>query len=126
MATTSRFPTGPSFDNTSRIITNAHQMTAYAASVAITTTYANTVVNMAQLTGALTLTIGTGTTDTAPYAGDTVRFLFAADGTNRVVTFSTGFQSAGTVTVTASKYGTVAFMFNGTTWVETGRTVTTS
>ncbi|RYD57285.1 MAG: hypothetical protein EOP56_08220 [Sphingobacteriales bacterium] len=124
MANTSRFPGGFNNDNTSRIITNEVLNRTYAASVAINAREANTLVNVGQLTGALSLTIGTGSTSSAPYIGDVVRFLFSADGTGRVVTFSTGFQSAGNLTVAANKYGSASFMFNGATWVETGRTVT--
>jgi hypothetical protein len=124
MANTSRFPGGANNDNTSRILTNEVQNKAYTASIAIAAKEANTLVVVGQLTGALLLTIGTGTATTAPYTGDVVRFLFSADGTGRVVTFSTGFQAAGTLTVAANKYGSASFMFNGATWIETGRTAT--
>jgi hypothetical protein len=53
-----------------------------------------------------------------------VEFNFAADATIRVVTFSTGFQSAGTASVAASKFGTVVFKFNGTAWIEKSRALT--
>ncbi|RYD57015.1 MAG: hypothetical protein EOP56_09415 [Sphingobacteriales bacterium] len=124
MATTSRFAGGENNDNTYRILTHQDQAPAYAASIAITTKEYSTTVMPAQLTGALTLTIGVGTSTTAPMKGDIVRFVFSADGTNRVVTFSTGFQSAGTLTVVASKFGSASFMFNGTAWIETGRALT--
>lgn len=111
-------------DNTSRNITNEFQDKAYAATIAITTTKNRTLVRVAQLTGALTVTCGVGSSTLPPVIGDRVTFLFSADGTNRVVTFSTGLQSSGTLTVTASKYGSAEFMFNGTTWVEVSRAVT--
>jgi hypothetical protein len=124
MANTSRFPGGGNNDNTSRILTNEVQNRNYAASIAVTAREASTLITVGQLTGALSLTIGTGTATTAPYTGDIVRFLFGADGTGRVVTFSTGFQSAGTLTVAANKFGSASFTFNGSTWIETGRTAT--
>lgn len=120
MPNSSRFPGGENKDNTSRILTNDFQDKAYATPLAITTTKANTIVRVAQLTGALTITVGT----TNPFIGDTITYLFSVDGTNRTVTFSTGHQPSATLALTASKYGSATFMFNGTTWVETGRAVT--
>jgi hypothetical protein len=96
------------------------QTPAYAASIAITTTKNITKVIPAQLTGALTLTAVV----TSAVTGDILIFAFAADGTNRVVTFSTNIASAGTLTVVASKYGSATFIYNGTTWVETSRALT--
>lgn len=64
----------------------------------------------AQLTGALTINV----TATGLLQFDKVHFHFSADGTNRVVTFGTGFVSSGTVTVTASKDATVVGVFDGT------------
>ncbi len=96
------------------------QSKTYAASIAVTTKADITTVVVGQLTGALTLTIGT----TYPYIGDTVHYLFSVDGTNRTVTFGTGHQPSATLALTASKYGSATFMFNGTTWIEVGRAVT--
>jgi hypothetical protein len=127
MSTLSRLQSGAGKENTSRIINFEQQAPAYAASIAIATTKARTIVKVGQLTGALSLTIGvgTGTADTnAPFADDEVEFNFAADATIRVVTFSTGFQSAGTASVAASKFGTVVFKFNGTAWIEKSRALT--
>lgn len=119
--TTPRFGTSVSSDNSGRTITQGFKSVAYAATVALKPNTQFTTVVVGQLTGAITVTA----TVTNAYAGDILRICFSADTTNRVVTFTTGFQSAGTVTVTASKYATVSFIFNGATWVELSRTVTT-
>ena len=66
----------------------------------------------AQLTGAMT--INAATTIGNLTQGDLVIFLFEADGTERVVTFGTGFKSSGTVTVTAAKGATCLGVFDGT------------
>jgi hypothetical protein len=124
MATTSRFTGLPSDDNTSRVLTNAYLTPAYAASIAIVPVEASTIVKVGALTGALSLTIGVGTSTTPPYVGDKITFLFSASGADRIVTFSTGFQSAGTLTVVNAKFGSATFMFNGTAWIEISRALT--
>lgn len=124
MATTARFTGTKNTDNTDRIAFNDYQNPAYAASIAIATKphASNTLVQIT-LTGALSLTIGVGTSTTAPFVGDTVRFLIKSDASIRVVTFSTGFQPAGTLSTVASKTVSADFMFDGTGWQETGRAI---
>ena len=121
MSTLSRFTGTPGHDNTSRVLNNDIQSPAYASTLAITTTKSSTLVNVGLLTGAMLVTVGTGSglaDDAAPFVGDTVEFLFAADGAGaHIVTFSTGFVSPGTLTVAANKYGAAKFRFNGTVWV---------
>lgn len=126
MSTTARFTGASNSDNTGRALLHDYQNPAYASSIAIATDVnaTNTLVQVAQLTGALTMTIGVGTSTTAPYVGDEVRILFSADGTNRIVTFGTGFVSSGTLTVTASKFASVLAIFNGTAWQVVGREIT--
>lgn len=129
MSTSSRFAVGTGAialgtDNTDRIKTNSYQTPAYASTIAIATTAAETVVQPAALTGAATITIGVGSATTAPYVGDTIKFLLVSDATTRTVTFGTGFAPNGTLAVTTAKYGSISFIFNGTNWQETGRTVT--
>lgn len=119
---TSRFQSGAGKDNTSRILNNEFQNPTYAASIALVLNKANTVVKIA-LTGALTLTAGVGTSTTPPNIGDTLTVLLAADGSARIVTFSTGIVPDGTLTVAASKKATAAFMFDGVAWLETARTI---
>ena len=126
MATTPRFTGSANQDNTGRTLLMDYQAPAYASSIAIATDVnaTNTLVQVAQLTGALTMTIGVGTSTTAPYIGDEVRLMFSADGTNRVVTLGTGFVSSGTLTVTASKFASVSAIFNGTAWQVVSREIT--
>jgi len=119
MATTTRFTPGANQDNTYRTVTQDYQAPVYATTLAVTTSQQVTLVNVGKLTGALSVTIGTGSTTSAPYVGDTVQFLFSADAVGaHVVTFSTGFASSGTLSVAASKFGTAQFTFNGSVWVE--------
>lgn len=96
------------------------QTPAYAATISLTTTLRETKLIPALLTGALTI----NAVVTSAIAGDTLRVDFSADTTNRVVTFGTNFASAGTLTVTASKFAGISFMYNGTVWVEQGRAIT--
>jgi hypothetical protein len=122
MSTTARYPlvTKPNEDNTGNIVTNQYQALAYAATIALKLFAARTVVKVAQLTGALTITAET----TRPYIGDELTILFSADGTNRTVTLSTGLVgSAATIVVTASKQASYTAVFDGTSWVETGRAI---
>lgn len=84
---------------------------AYGATVALTLKAAlEQHVCFAQLTGAMTI----NATLTNLKQFDKVYFHFSADGTNRVVTFGTGFVSSGTLTVTASKDATAVGIFDGT------------
>lgn len=70
------------------------------------------VFSYAQLTGAMT--INAATTIANLTQGDEVIFLFEADGTQRVVTFGTGFKASGTVTVPADKGATCRGIYDGT------------
>ena len=124
MATTARFTGAANKDNTSRRAFNEYQAPAYAASIAIATEeYASDTLVKITLTGALTLTIGVGTSTTAPFVGDKVKFLIKSDASIRIVTFSTGFQPAGTLSTVASKTVFAEFMFDGTGWQETSRAI---
>jgi len=115
-----RFTPGANQDNTLRNATQDYLNPAYAASIALKPVQGYTLVNFQLLTGALGLTADV----TQPYIGDELELLFAPDATNRVVTFGTGFASAGTLTVVASKFGSAKFIFNGTVWVERSRALT--
>lgn len=122
MSTTPRYSliTARNEDNTGRVVTNEYQAIAYAASVALKLQSANTVCKFAQLTGAMTITAET----TRPQIGDELTLLFNADGTARTVTFSTGLSpSAATLVVAISKQASITFMFDGVSWVETGRAI---
>lgn len=96
------------------------QSPAYASTISVTTTARSTKVVPAQLTGAATINMVT----TSALKGDSLEFLFAADGTNRTVTFGTGLKSSGTLTVTASKFAGIRFGYDGTEWIATGREIT--
>lgn len=107
-------------------VPNKEQRTvAYTSTIALSTTHEETFVKVGTLTGALTMTISV--TDPVTTL-DRLSIVFLADGTDRVVTFSTGFSANGALTVTASTYKTVAFIFDGVNWVEqtrgTGSTTT--
>lgn len=122
--TTSRFPSDVSIDNTDRVLDNLYLNPAYAASLAVAPRVSNTLVQVQTLTGALAVTVGVGSSTKPPFVGDNLRFLLVSDGTTRTVTFSTGFVANGTLAVTTAKFSTIAFIFNGTAWQETGRTTT--
>jgi hypothetical protein len=124
--TTARFTGAENADNTGNVISQSFQNPAYGATLAITTKPydSNTLVQVGQLTGAISITIAVGSATLPPLVGDRVQFLFSADATNRVVTFSTGFATSGTLTVTASKTATAVFIFNGTAWQEESRVIT--
>src|SRR6267154_5442882 len=112
---TPRFGTTKNQDNTGRVLTYGYVAPVYAATYNIVPKSYETTVKMGTLTGALTLTSAI----TQLYAADKLSIVFTADGTNRVVTFSTGFASGGNITVNASTTMTVNFVFNGTTgWVQ--------
>jgi len=70
------------------------------------------IVSYAQLTGAMTINASTVLSQLTQ--GDEVTFFFEADGTERVVTFGTGFLSSGTVTVPIDKGATVRAIYDGT------------
>lgn len=70
------------------------------------------VFSYAQLTGAMT--INAATTLSRLSQGDEVIFLFEADGTERIVTFGTGFKASGTVTIPINKGATCRGIYDGT------------
>lgn len=127
MPTTARFGLNmpKNADNRSANLLNDYQTPAYAASIAIATkpSAASTLVNVSPLTGALTLTADVS----SAYVGDKLTILLSADNNagGRVVTFSTGFAAtAATLTVGQSLPASISFVFNGTKWLETSRSVT--
>lgn len=126
MATTSRFSGAKNIDNTGRALRIDTQTLTSASTIACTVKglAAKTYFTCALSTATPSVTINVGSSTTAPYVGDECVFLLSADGTARVVTFSTGFTSSGTLSVTASKNATITFVFNGTTWQEVSRAVT--
>ncbi len=70
-------------------------------------------------TGAMTLNA------TGGVAGQRVTFIFTTSGVNSfVITFGTGFVKVGTLATgtTSARRFTVSFIFDGVSWIETGRT----
>ncbi len=122
MANTSlRCGVGASQDMTGRNYNYALAEPVYAATIALASpTATETYVKPATLTGALTVTIDT----TTAYLGDKINFLFTADGSGRVVTFGAGFKPSATLSISASKFGSAQFMFDGINFIETGRAIT--
>lgn len=116
-----RFGITPSDDNTGRVITYSYYNPAYASTISVAPNASSTSYIVQQLTGALTINASVG----AALPLDVITFLFNADSSNRVVTFGTGFSSAGTLTVTASKKASASFMFDGASFVELSRAITT-
>ncbi len=66
----------------------------------------------AQLTGAMTINAATVLAQLTQF--DEIVFFFDTDGTQRIVTFGTGFLSSGTVTIPANKGAIVRAYFDGT------------
>lgn len=124
-----RFTGKPNEENTERAIKRGFLAPAFAATIALAAAgfsaiNAHHLVVPAVLSGAVTFTAPVGSATTGPYVGDTIEFLLTPDGTTRVVTFGTGFAPNGTLSVTTAKYASISFVFNGTAWIEKGRTVT--
>lgn len=84
---------------------------AYAATINLTPKAAfKTYVKPAQLTGALTLNVDV----TKAQEFDEFVFQFSTDGTQRVVTFGTGVNASGTITIPANKKAIAVGYFDGT------------
>lgn len=75
----------------------------------------------AELTGAMTINAATTLANLSQF--DEIVFHFGTDGTQRIVTFGTGFLSSGTVTIPADKGAVVRAVFNGTDIVITSREI---
>lgn len=123
--TTARFSGAKNTENTYVGLRADYQLLAYAASIAcvVKQGVAETLFQIAALTGALSLTINVGSATLDPQVGDVAQFLFLSDASIRVITFSTGFKTAGTLSTVASKKAFISFMFDGTDWVEQGRAI---
>lgn len=124
MATTPRFIPAANQDNTGRVDTNDYKNPVYAATISLTCRQKRTIFQPGQLTGALTLNVGVGTSTTAPFVGDELRCIFAGDASARTVTFGTGLTvSAATLALSAGKKGYIEFTFDGTAWIEVCRVI---
>lgn len=89
---------------------------AYAATIAVAIDNTETVLTIAQLTGAATLNL---TNNAELKAGNRLTILVSVDGTNRVLTHGTGLTGAAT-TLTASKSYALSYVFDGSTFTLTG------
>ncbi len=92
------------------------QSKAYAATIAADVTNSETIINVAQLTGAATLNL---TVDAEVAVGARLTVKLEADGTARTVTWGTGFTAVA-YQVAISKKATASFVFDGATFVSTG------
>ena len=117
VATKPRWGTPPASDNSGRALNYIYSAPAYAATITVAPNAYTTVIRPAVLTGALTI----NATVTSCKIGDRLQFLFLSDATGRVVTFGTNLKTSGTLTLTASKYGAIEFVFDGTYFIATGR-----
>lgn len=115
--------TGPNQDNTGRNTSKTILTPAYAAVLSFVTTTSDNLFIPALLTGNVTINAVISATG-APYIGDTVKMIFAGDGTARTVTFGTGFAgSATTLVLGVSKKAAIEFTFDGVAWIESNRAV---
>ena len=112
-----RYSVVPGTDNTFLMTSKEAKTITYASTVTVTPTQEKTIYNFAQLTGAISIVAKI----TQAYTGDEITCIFHADGSDRVVTFSTGITSAGTFTIPASTYSLAQFVFNGVAWEEISR-----
>lgn len=112
--TTPRFGTAKNQDNTGRVLTYRYAAPTYASTYALGPNAYETTIVFDTLEGAMTLTSSVGSCHIA----DKLSLVFFADGTNRVVTFSTGFASGGNITVNSGTKMTVNFVFDGVGWVQ--------
>lgn len=87
---------------------------AYAATVALEIDNSKTRAVIAQMTGAANLTV-TAVNGHVPEVGDEIMLEVSADGTNRVLTPSTG-ATGNAITITANKTFVITLRYNGTTW----------
>lgn len=115
---TPRIPNAPQ-DNTGRNLTFAFASPTLAATDSIAPNSGVTYYKFVTIAGAKTITCNTKRSRKF----DKVEMIFTADGTNRVVTFSTGFIPNGTMTVAANKQAVIKFIFDGTNYLEETRTV---
>lgn len=126
MSALPRFTGAKNTENTYVGFAADYQAPVYAATIALAIKpgAAKTLVQPATLTGAVTFTVNVGDANNAPYVGDRIEFLLVPDGSSRVATFGTGFLPTATLSVTTAKFAMISFIFNGTSWIEEGRSVT--
>lgn len=94
---------------------------SFSGSIALTFTTSDGNTRRIACTGSTSSTL---TASSVPRAGYVLRLSFTTDGTaGNIITFSTGFKSTGTYTLSsASKYYVIAFVSDGTNLIEVSRT----
>lgn len=100
-------------------LVESYSTVSFASTIALTfTTGGNTRRIACSSSTACTITA------TVPAAGYVLRLSFTTDGTaGNVITFSTGFKTTGTYTLsTANKYYSIVFVSDGTNLIELSRT----
>lgn len=121
MALTSRITIGVNQDNTGRNFGYDYQTPASLPVINLVTAQFVTIVSFAPLTGPLTINFGVGAAFVPPFVGDQMKIMFTSVA-GATITFGTGCSvSSLTSIVTATKYNTVSFIFNGSLWVEMAR-----
>jgi hypothetical protein len=116
-----RIISGPNQDITGRVLTYDSQSPVYAATISPVITQAFTKIGPVALTGALTMNPSIAQS----YIGDEITMLFT-NGTAGalVVTMGANVSNVGVLSVAIGKKGSVTCVFDGATWVETGRAAT--
>jgi hypothetical protein len=118
---TARITPGTNQDVTSAVLNNDYQAPVYAATISPVIFAARTVIGPIALTGALTINPSIAQS----FIGDELALIFT-NGTAGalVVTLGANVSSIGTLSVAAGKKGTIYAVFDGATWVESGRAAT--
>lgn len=119
---TPRFTGAPNTENTYRAFQQGFLALAYAAAVTINSipNAAKMLVQVANLTGAITVNIGVGSATTPPMVGDEITLLFTSTA-GETITWGTGISAnAATLVIAAGKKGRATFTFDGATWVGSG------
>ena len=98
-----------------------YTVVTFGGSIALTFTASDGNTRRIACSGATNSTI---TASSVPRAGYILRLSFTTDGTGgNVITFSTGFKTTGTYTLTGTnKYFTIVFVSDGTNLIEVSRT----
>lgn len=112
-----RFGTAKNDDNTGRVITYGYTSQAATSTIVVTPNKSNTTYAVATLTLSPVINF----TVTKSYAADRTVFTFSAAASTRSVTFGGPVVSAGTYTLGSGKRGCVAFIFDGSKYVEENR-----
>lgn len=116
-------PIAQGVENTDIIRDNQFLKPVYAATLNLAPTKSFTLVQPADLTGAMTVNIGVGTATGAPFVGDKLTALFTS-AAGATVTFATGTLNGGPVVIPSTKTANISFLFNGAAWCESGRSIT--